>query len=301
MSGKSFLLNNGNYIPAIGLGTWQSSDDKVCVAVKTALRAGCRHIDAAFMYKNEVAVGKGIKESGIMRQDIFITTKLWCSYHSRVEEAIDLSLKNLGLDYVDLYLMHWPIALNPNGSHPLIPLRLDGSRDIQKEWDFTKTWSLMEKLIKSGKAKSIGVSNFSVHNLKILLKSAEIQPAVNQVERHPYLFQSELDAYCKSNNIHQTSYSPLGGDGSVLKDPVIVQIAERNKVTPAKVLINWNIQHEWSVIPKSVSPERVVSNLETVKLSSMDMETLDNLHKMKTKRNINPPWGVKVFHEDETI
>ncbi|KAI7672542.1 Aldo/keto reductase [Hortaea werneckii] len=186
----SFTLNTGAKIPAVGLGTWQSDPGQVATAVENALRSGYRHIDAAFVYGNENEVGDGIRkaiEGGVCkREDIFVTSKLWCTYHRKPEACIDEGLKRLGLDYIDLYLMHWPVPMNPNGNHPMIPKLPDGSRDLDmKEWNHIKTWKEMEKLLKTGKTKAIGVSNYSVKFLEELLPHCEVMPAANQIENHP--------------------------------------------------------------------------------------------------------------------
>lgn len=157
----SFPLNTGASIPAVGLGTWKSGKGEVALAVEHALTHGYRHIDAAFCYGNEAEVGEGIKKSGVKREDIFITSKLWSTYHSRVQENLDITLKDLGVDYLDLYLMHWPVALNPNGNDPMFPRKEDGTRDHQKDWDFVKTWKEMEKLVETGKVKAVSFKLFS--------------------------------------------------------------------------------------------------------------------------------------------
>lgn len=243
MSPPSFTLNTGAKIPAIGLGTWQSDKGLVKDAVAHALKHGYRHIDAALVYQNEDEVGQGLKEgfaTGIKREDVFVTTKLWNTFHRKAEQGLDQSLKSLGLDYVDLLLMHWPVPMNREGNHPLLPTLPDGSRDLDKEWSYTQTWHEMEKLLKTGKVKAIGVSNFSVKFLENLLKEAKVVPAVNQIENHPYLPEQDIVDFCKSKGILVEAYSPLGSTGSPLFEEEGVQrVAEKYGVGPGTVLINY--------------------------------------------------------------
>lgn len=240
---ETFKLNTGADIPTIGLGTWQSSPGKVATAVEQALKFGYRHIDAAFCYQNEDEVGRGLQtafRSGIKREDVFITSKLWNTYHRKVEERLNASLKALRVDYLDLYLMHWPVPMNPAGNHPLFPTREDGSRDLDTQWSFVETWKELEKLIKTGKVKAIGVSNCSVKYLKELLLHADITPAVNQIENHPYLPQGDVVDYCQHKGILVEAYSPFGSSGSPLfSEKAVKQVAEKHHVGPGTVLVSY--------------------------------------------------------------
>jgi len=275
-SSKVLFLNNGKKMPIIGLGTYRSDPNEVKAAVKTALKAGYRHIDCAYMYKNEKEVGQGIKEAiqeGIVkREDIFVTTKLWNTFHrpELVAKGIEESLNNLGLDYVDLYLIHWPTAQDPNG-----PLFDGPIEDVP----IIDTWRKMEELYKAGKAKSIGVSNFNIDRLKDLLEKAEIKPVMDQVENHPYLPQHKLVKFCHDNGLQVTAYCPLGRktDPRVLEDPIITEIAKKNNLTPAQVILSWNIQRNVIVIPKSVTPSRIEENLHTVELSKEDFDKINSI------------------------
>ncbi|KAK7203569.1 Aldo/keto reductase [Myxozyma melibiosi] len=300
MATKRLLkLNTGVSIPALGLGTWQSAPNEVYEAVLTALKTGYRHIDTAYAYENEAEVGKAIRDSGIPREEIFLTTKLWGTFHTKPEENLDISLKNLGLDYVDLYLMHWPIPFNPEGTG-LVPHRADGSVDSLSDWDFIKTWELMQK-IPSSKAKAIGVSNFSIKNLTKLLAAptTKVVPAANQVELHPYLPQHKLVDFCKSKGIVVTAYSPLGSTSAPLqKEPVVQKIAEELKITAPQVLISWAISRGTSVLPKSVTPERIVTNFNDVELDAEKVAAIDEIYKTTSKRIVNPPWG-DIFNDEE--
>jgi len=259
-----FTLNTGVKIPALGLGshvppssrfppltshlpagTWQSDPGEVTRAVEHALSVGYKHVDAAYCYANEDEVGAGIaaaiKSGSIKREDLFVTTKLWCTYHTRVEEALDKSLKSLGLDYVDLYLMHWPVAMNPNGNHEKFPKLPDGTRDLCLDRSHIDTYLDMEKLLESGKAKAIGVSNYSVAYLKALLARASVVPAVNQIENHPQCPQLEIVDFCKSNGIHVTAYSPLGSTGSPLMElSEAKNVAEKHKTSAGTVLLSYH-------------------------------------------------------------
>lgn len=251
---KTFTLNTGAKIPAIGLGTWQSKPDEVKEAVEIALRKGYRHIDTALAYGNEAEVGAGIKASGVPRSEIWLTTKLDNTWHHRVEEGITSSLKSLGIDYVDLYLMHWPSSTDPVDLKKHLP-----------DWDFVKTWQEMQKLPASGRVKNIGVSNFGIKNLEKLLNdpSCKIVPAVNQIELHPNNPSPKLVAYNSSKDIHSTGYSCLGSTNSPLyKDETLLSLAKSKNKTPQQVLLMWGIQKGWSVIPKSVNKERIEMNYE---------------------------------------
>jgi len=251
---QTFTLNTGAKMPAVGLGTWQSKPNEVRNAVKAALQAGYRHIDTALAYGNEHEVGQGIKDSGVPREQIWITTKLDNPWHKRVEEGIESSLKSLGLDYVDLYLMHWPSSTDP-----------DDLKKHHPDWTFTDTWREMQKLPASGRVKNIGVSNFAIKNLEILLKDKDCKtvPAVNQVELHPNNPSPKLIAYCESKGIHCTAYSCLGSTNSPLSsDKTLSGIAEKHGKTTAQVLLMWGIQRGTSVIPKSVTDSRIVNNFE---------------------------------------
>ncbi|KAF7885500.1 uncharacterized protein EAF02_004009 [Botrytis sinoallii] len=317
MADTRFKLNTGAEIPALGLGTWQSEPGAVAKAVSYALSIGYKHIDCAYVYGNEEEVGQGLKEafaSGVKREDIFITTKLWCTYHTRVEEALDKSLKRLGLDYVDLYLMHWPVPMNPNGNHELFPKHPDGSRDLQTEWSHTQTWQELEKVSKTGKTKAIGVSNYSVKNLEELFSKATITPAVNQIENHPSLPQQEIYDLCKSKGIHITAYSPLGSTGSPLFTAApIVEVAKKRDVPPASILLSYhgktpvNMRLPFcsgsSVLAKSVTLDRIKANMNIVKLDDADMKILNDYSDDLTKngklmRYVFPAFGVDLGFPD---
>ncbi|KAF8636968.1 hypothetical protein AX17_003130 [Amanita inopinata Kibby_2008] len=308
-------LNNGHEIPAVGLGTWQSKPEQVCSAVAYAIKeAGYRHIDCAWAYGNEKSVGEGIQASCVPRSEIFvcapdhahvnfpvclpqITSKVWCTWHSRVEQCLDQTLENLGTDYLDLYLVHWPVPLNPNGNHPLFPILPDGKRDVDHSWDIRDTWKQMEELVKKGKVRSIGVSNYSQDKIEHLLTTAEITPAVDQLELHAYNPQHKLIAYLKSKGIVPQAYSPLGSTNSpLLSDKIVTEIAEKHSLEPADVLLGYLLSKDIVILPKSVTPARITSNVKgaaSVKLEKAEIEQLDGLAASgKQKRFVTPPWPV---------
>ncbi|RCK63700.1 Glycerol 2-dehydrogenase (NADP(+)) [Candida viswanathii] len=303
MSIPNFKLNDGNTIPALGLGTWQSTPEEVYTAVLEALKIGYRHIDTAAAYENEESIGRAIKDSGVPRSEIYLTTKLWSTFHKDPRKGLDESLRRLGVEYVDLYLIHWPVMLNPLGNHWKFPTLPDGSRDIVHDWDFVRTWEKVQELVGKG-AKSVGVSNFDVVNLDKLLaaESTKLVPAVNQVELHPNLPQHKLLAYSKEKGIQLEAYSPLGSTGSpLLLNEVLVKIGEKYGVSSATILISWSIWRGVVVLPKSVTPSRIESNFKVVKLEDEDGKKIDDLYKtIGVKRVINPDWSpVTVFHSDE--
>jgi diketogulonate reductase-like aldo/keto reductase len=261
------ILNNGTQMPVVGFGTYKSKDgEEVSNAVKWALQAGYRLIDTAMIYKNEEGVGKGIKESGIPREEIFVTTKLWNAdqgYESALL-AIDESLKKLDLSYVDLYLVHWPTA------------SVDESETNNKR---EETWKAMEEIYKSGKAKAIGVSNYTIKHLEEMKKYATIMPVVNQVEFHPFLYQEELLNYCKQNNIVLNAYRPLT-NGQKIDNEIIKNIAKKYNKSNIQILIRWSMQHGCIPIPKSIYKERIEENIKVFdfELSVEDMKALDALN-----------------------
>ncbi|KAG0037871.1 hypothetical protein BGZ82_001632 [Podila clonocystis] len=297
--GRIAKLNTGASIPNVGLGTWQSKPDVVKHAVKVALQSGYRHIDCAWIYGNEKEVGDAIRESNIPREELFITTKLWNNSH-RPEEvlpALETSLKNLGLDYVDLYLIHWPIAFK---SGPAAVARDDEGKLLFEDVDFTETYKAMEDLIPTGKTKAIGVSNFSIKNLEKLLASAKIVPAANQVELHPENPQWELLEFCKAKGIHLTAYSPLGStDSPLIKREEISKIAQKHNSNNANVLIAWAVQRGTSVIPKSTTESRIISNFQDIVLDEEDLKTLKAITEGKAPHRYCDPkdfWGVDIFN-----
>ncbi|KAF5356794.1 hypothetical protein D9756_006766 [Leucocoprinus leucothites] len=276
-------LNDGKEIPAVGLGTWQSKPEEVVNAVAHAIKAGYRHLDCAWGYGNEKDVGEGIRQSGVSRSELFITSKLWGTWHSRVEECLDQTLANLGTDYLDLYLIHWPVPLNPKGNHPVFPLLPDGKRDVDHAWKLADTWKQMEDVLKKGKVRSIGVSNFSQAKLEEILTTAEITPVVNQLELHVYNPQHKLLEFMKSKNITPQAYSPLGSSNSpLLADADVVSIVEQHKLQPADVLLGYLLAKGIIVLPKSVTPARITANLAgavrgSETLTKADIERLDGL------------------------
>jgi len=297
--GRIAKLNTGASIPHVGLGTWQSKPDVVKHAVKVALQSGYRHIDCAWIYGNEKEVGEAIRESKIPRSELFITTKLWNNSH-RPEEvlpALETSLKNLGLDYVDLYLIHWPIAFK---SGPDAVARDSEGKLLFENVDFTETYKAMEGLIPTGKTKAIGVSNFSIKNLEKLLASAKIVPAANQVELHPENPQWELLEFCKAKGIHLTAYSPLGStDSPLIKREEISKIAQKHNSNNANVLIAWGVQRGTSVIPKSTTESRIISNFQDIVLDEEDLKTLKAITEGKAPHRYCDPkdfWGVDIFN-----
>lgn len=295
-----FKLNTGAQIPAVGLGTWKSEPGEVQKAVAFALKDGYRHIDAALIYGNENEVGQGIKDSGVPRGEIFITSKLWNTHHTDVKEGLQKTLDALGVDYLDLYLIHWPVRLVPNETSELLPTNPDGTRSIDRSWDQSKTWRQMEEVYKSGKVKAIGVANWSIPYLEELRKSWTIVPAVNQVELHPLLPQHELKEYCDKLGILLEAYSPLGSTGApIMSDPEIQQIAEKNGVSAATILISYHVNKGVVVLPKSVTEERISRNREVIPLSKEDLAVLDGLAANgKAKRLNTPLWGFDLGFAD---
>lgn len=259
---------NGRTMPKIGLGTYRVKDSNECrESVKYAIEQGYRSIDTAMIYGNEETVGQGIKEglesTGLSREDLFITSKLWLTDFGRqnVEDAYRQSVAKLGLDYLDLYLMHWP------GTNEAVMI---------------DTWRGMEDLYKQNQVKNIGVSNFTPEHFEALLAQVSIKPVINQVEFHPYLTQNELRKYLEAQNIIMESWSPLM-NSQILHDEVINEVANEVGKTPAQVVIRWNIQHDVVVIPKSVTPHRIEENLDVwnFELSDNQMERIDQLNQDK--------------------
>ncbi|KAG8984536.1 hypothetical protein FRB90_005249 [Tulasnella sp. 427] len=277
-STPSFTLNDGNKIPAVGLGCWMGGRGagKRCEEmIRKALKLGYRHFDTAAHYGNEESTGKALRESGIPRSEIFLTTKLGGDSHGRVREAFEESLARLDLEYIDLYLMHWPSAQDPVTGRIFEP---------DESPAYVETWKDIEKLLDTGKVKSIGVSNFSIKTLEVLLPEAKIVPAVNQVQIHPYLPQQDLLAYCSSKCIHITAFTPLGQANSpIIADETVKRVAEKAGITAGQVLLSWGVQRGISVIPKSEKEERLRNNLAIVKLDDEDFEAIENLHKQPGK------------------
>ncbi|BGP42718.1 hypothetical protein JCM10449v2_006730 [Rhodotorula kratochvilovae] len=288
---KAFQLSSKLKIPAVGLGTWKSEPGQVREAVRVAIEAGYRHIG-----ENEAEVGQGIKDSGIAREELWITSKLWNTFHSpeKVKIGLQETLDNLGVDYLDLYLMHWPVAFS-SSSGPKIDWPLTN--------DVSPTWAEMEKLVEQGKTKHIGVSNFTIGRCEKLLKTAKIKPAVNQVELNLHLAQPELVKWSQENNILLEAYSPLGSTGAPqLSDPVVKEIAVAHGATPAQVLISWQAARGIVVLPKSVTPARIKENFEQVELTTEDITRLEQrADELPTKRTVDPSkdWGVPDLWKDD--
>ncbi len=283
---------NGDRMPLLGLGTWKAAPGEVGAAVREAIRLGYRHIDCASVYANEPEVGAAIAEAiaagEVRREELWITSKLWCNAHGRenVEPALRRTLADLGLDWLDLYLVHWPVPIKPGVAFPASAADLLPPESVP----LAETWTGMEGMLELGLTRHIGVSNFSSRKLNDLVARCRRKPEVNQVERHPLLQQPQLLADCAAAGVHITAYSPLGsGDrpaalkGSdepvLLENPVIGAIAAEHGCSPAQVLITWQLQGGLSTIPKSVSPERLRQNLAAadLQLTPADLERIAGL------------------------
>ena len=302
-------LNNGQKMPLLGLGCWQSPTEEVAAAVETALLAGYRHIDTAYNYLNEDGVGRGIKAAlvtgKVKRSDIFVVTKLpnIAMQAGKVEKYLRKSLKNLGLDYVDLYLVHGPFGLVEKTDTDVFPMQ-DGKMVMDFSTDLIAIWKAMEKMVSLGLAKSVGISNFTEKQIRKIVSNAKIPPAVHQVECHVYFQQNDLREACKKHNIALTSYSSLGSPGSkavrealgvkkelpdLLNNPVVRLVAEKHKRTSAQVLLRFLVQQDIMVIPKSVKAERIKQNgdIFSFKLDELDMGALRSLDQGEAGRNVS--------------
>ncbi|MEV3901178.1 aldo/keto reductase [Mycobacterium sp. NPDC050551] len=261
-------LNNGTHIPQLGFGVYQIDPDETAGAVRTALEIGYRHIDTAEMYQNERGVGQGIRDAGIDRGEVYVTSKLNNGFHrpDDARRAFDATLEELGFDYVDLFLIHWPL-----------PTLYDG--------DYVSTWQTLEEFKKDGRARSIGVSNFQVEHLEKLARETDTAPVVNQIEVHPYFTNDTVRAYGAEHHIATEAWSPIA-QGKVLDDPVVTRIAEATGRTPAQVVLRWHIQRGDIVFPKSVTPERIKENfaLFDFELGESDVDALTALDKSEDGR-----------------
>ncbi|KFZ03327.1 hypothetical protein V502_11042 [Pseudogymnoascus sp. VKM F-4520 (FW-2644)] len=297
---EQFKLNTGASIPSIGLGTWQAKPGEVGKAVLHALKSGYKHLDCALIYQNEKEVGDAIKSSGVPRKDIFITSKVWNTHQNCVAEGLKQSLEALQTEYLDLYLIHWPVRLVPNETSALFPTNEDGSRSVDSSWNQQDTWRRMEEVYKSGKVKAIGVSNWSIPYLEHLEKSWTVVPAVNQVELHPYNPQHQLKKWCEDRGILLQAYCPLGSTSSpLLTDPQIVDMAAKYNVTPATILISYQINRGCIVLPKSVTPSRIEENHQAIHIAGEDMEILESMAANGKQQRVNTPlWGHDLGFDD---
>jgi 2,5-diketo-D-gluconate reductase A len=264
----TIALNDGNPIPQLGFGVFQVQPDQTAAAVRAALEVGYRHIDTAEMYRNEKGVGQGLRDAGVDRGDVFITSKLNNGYHrpDDARRAFDATLSALGSDYVDLFLIHWPL-----------PTLYDG--------DFVSTWNVLEEFAKDGRARSIGVSNFQVAHLQRLAEGSHTVPAVNQVEAHPYFGNEQVRTYDREHRIATEAWSPIA-QGKVLDDEVITRIADAHNKTAAQVVLRWHIQRGDIVIPKSVHRERMQSNFDIFdfSLDNGEMDAITGLDRGESGR-----------------
>ncbi|MFJ3304048.1 aldo/keto reductase [Streptomyces sp. NPDC086549] len=262
------ILNNGVEMPQLGFGVWQVPDDEAERAVATALEAGYRSIDTAAIYGNEEGTGKAIAASGLPREDIFVTTKLWNSDqgYDATLRAFDASLEKLGLDHLDLYLIHWPLPARGK---------------------YIDTYKAFEKLLSDGRVRAIGVSNFLPEHLERLISQTSVIPAVNQIELHPHLQQHAAREFHAQQGIHTEAWSPLGQGKGLLEVPAIVAIAQKHNRTPAQVVLRWHLQQGHIVIPKSVTPSRIKENIAVFDFS-LDTEDLAAISALNEDRRLGP-------------
>jgi 2,5-diketo-D-gluconate reductase A len=261
-------LNDGNTIPQLGFGVFQIDPKDTVAAVRKALEVGYRHIDTAEMYGNEAEVGRAIRESGLDRDEVFVTSKLNNGFHrpDDARKAFESTLAALKMDHIDLFLIHWPL-----------PTLYDG--------DFVSTWKALEEFQRDGRARSIGVSNFQVAHLERLAAESEVAPAVNQIEVHPYFGNEEVRAYGRAHNILTEAWSPIA-QGKVLDDPTVVDVAEQVGRTPAQVVLRWHVQRGDIVFPKSTTPQRIEENLRIFdfELDDTAMERITGLDRGEAGR-----------------
>ncbi|HCN11263.1 MAG TPA: aldo/keto reductase [Chryseobacterium sp.] len=282
---KYLKLNDGNQIPAIGFGTYKATEEEGIEAVKNALRNGYRLIDGAAKYENEVAVGKAIKESGIPREEIFVTTKVWRENlgYENTKKAFEDSLQKLNLDAVDLYLIHWPANAK----------NFENWQEINAE-----TWRAMEDLQKEGKIKSIGVSNFWVEHVEALMKTAKVKPAINQIEFHPGYWQPQVTEFCQKHGIVVEAWSPLAR-GKVFDNQALKKIAENHGKSVSQISLRWIVQHGVVPIPKSTTEERILDNISIFdfELNSDEMKTINELPEMGFSGELPNIWPDRIPQE----
>jgi 2,5-diketo-D-gluconate reductase A len=259
-SAPLITLNNGVQIPQLGLGVWQLDDDQAYASSKAALAAGYRHIDTAMIYGNEAGVGRAVAESELAREQIFITTKLWNADQGfdNTLRAFDASLERLGLETLDLYLIHWAIP---------------------KKGTYRDTWKAFVRLQEEGRVRAIGVSNFNAEHLQHIIDDTGVTPAVNQIEIHPDFAQKELSAWCTAQGIVTESWSPLGQGGELLKLPVFAEIAQRHGKTPAHIVLRWHLQQGHVVIPRSSNAQRIAANIDVFdfELAADELKAIDDI------------------------
>ncbi len=255
----TITLNDGNVIPQLGFGVWQVPNEEAAKVAGTAISTGYRSIDTAAIYGNEIGVGKAIAASPVQRTQLFITTKLWNDQHTNARSALNESLSRLGLDHVDLYLIHWPKP---------------------RQNAYVEAWKALVKLKEEGRAKSVGVSNFTVAHLKRIIDATGVSPSVNQIELHPRFQQKELAAYHSEHGIITESWSPLG-QGTLLENPTLKALAQKHGRTPAQVVIRWHLDRGYIVIPKSVTPSRIRENIDVFdfSLDADDLAKIAALHR----------------------
>ncbi len=289
---KYYSFQNKYKVPAIGLGTWKSEKDKTYQAIREAINIGYRHFDCAFIYENEIEIGRAIQDAitagEVKREELWITSKLWNTHHRGEDVFIALkhTLQDFGLKYLDLYLMHWPVAQK---KEVIIPTKAADMIDLQ-QIPLQETWQGMEECVMSGMVRNIGVSNFSIKNLKKIQKSANIRISMNQVELHPLLQQNDLLEYCQQQDILVTAYSPLGSrdrhpsmkakdEADLFTLPEVTSLAEKYHISPAQLLIAWAINRGTLVVPKSTNPQRMKENLEAseIILSQDDLKLMEKL------------------------